>query len=151
MWNVKRSILYQTTMWSKKLIKRISQHEKQWWSMFQMVSYSTFKPSRTMSSVNRKTDKTTCWKIELLSYHITRVSVKHFNKIEKKNNINVNIFSYEEKKSFPIYIISHYFTTNSCNIKWKQSEIKTTNLEVMRYKKYLWAVLMTNVTFTIMV
>ena len=97
-WNVKRSILYQTTMWAKKLIKRISQHEKQWWSMFQMMSYSTFKPSRTMSSVNRKTDKTTCWKIELLSYHITRVSVKHFNKIEKQNNINFNVFNYEEKK-----------------------------------------------------
>ena len=113
-WTVKRSILYQTTMWSKKLIKRISQHEKQWWSMFQMMSYSTFKPSRTMSSVNRKTDKTTCWKIELLSYHITRVSVKHFNKIEKPKITLILMYSVTKKRN---HFLFTYLKNNSM-IRW---------------------------------
>ena len=32
------------------------------------------------------------------------VSVKHYCKVEKQNNINVNVFSYEDKTPFPIYI-----------------------------------------------
>ena len=50
------------------------------------------------------TDKILVILRNLRGYDITRVSVKHFNKIEKQNNINFNVFNYEEKKSFPIYI-----------------------------------------------
>ena len=32
------------------------------------------------------------------------VSVKHYNKVEKQNNINMNVFGYENKTPFPIYI-----------------------------------------------
>ena len=32
------------------------------------------------------------------------VTTKQFNKIEKNNNININIFGYEEKQPYPIYI-----------------------------------------------
>ena len=32
------------------------------------------------------------------------VSIKQFNKIEKKNNIRINVFGYEEKQPYPIYI-----------------------------------------------
>lgn len=31
-------------------------------------------------------------------------SVKQYNKIEQQNNINTNVFSYEEKQAFPIYV-----------------------------------------------
>ena len=32
------------------------------------------------------------------------VTTKQFNKIEKNNNININVFGYEEKQPYPIYI-----------------------------------------------
>ena len=32
------------------------------------------------------------------------VSVKHYNKIEKHNSININVFGYENKQPYPIYI-----------------------------------------------
>ena len=31
------------------------------------------------------------------------VSVKHYNKIEKQNSININVFGYEDKQPYPIY------------------------------------------------
>ena len=32
------------------------------------------------------------------------VNVKHYNKIEKQNSININVFGYENKESYPIYV-----------------------------------------------
>ena len=32
------------------------------------------------------------------------VNVKHYNKIEKQNSININVFGYEEKQPYPIYV-----------------------------------------------
>ena len=32
------------------------------------------------------------------------VTIKQFNKIEKQNRININVFSYEEKQPYPIYV-----------------------------------------------
>ena len=32
------------------------------------------------------------------------VTIKQFNKIEKNNNINVNVFGYEDKQPYPVYI-----------------------------------------------
>ena len=40
------------------------------------------------------------------------VSVKQYNKIEKQNNIRVNVFGYEEKQKHPIYVSKEKF--NSC-------------------------------------
>ena len=37
------------------------------------------------------------------------VSVKQYNKIEKQNNITINVFGYEEKQPFPIYISKEKF------------------------------------------
>lgn len=33
-----------------------------------------------------------------------QVAVKQYNKIEKQNNININVFGYENNQSYPIYI-----------------------------------------------
>ena len=38
------------------------------------------------------------------------VTVKQINKIEKQNNICINLFGYEEKQKFPIYISKEKFT-----------------------------------------
>ena len=40
------------------------------------------------------------------------VSVKQYNKIEKQNNIRVNVFGYEEMKRYPIYVSKEKF--DSC-------------------------------------
>ena len=40
------------------------------------------------------------------------VSVKQFNKIEKQNSINVNVFGYEEGQKYPFYLSKEKF--NSC-------------------------------------
>ena len=32
------------------------------------------------------------------------VSTKHYNKIEKQNEININVFGYEDKQKYPIYV-----------------------------------------------
>ena len=32
------------------------------------------------------------------------ITIKQFNKIEKQNNITINIFGYEEKQTYPIYV-----------------------------------------------
>ena len=37
------------------------------------------------------------------------VSVKHYNKIEKQNKININVFGYENKQPYPIYISKEKF------------------------------------------
>ena len=37
------------------------------------------------------------------------VTVKQINKIEKQNNIRINLFGYEEKQKFPIYISQEKF------------------------------------------
>ena len=32
------------------------------------------------------------------------VSLKDYNKIEEQNNININVFGYENKQFYPIYV-----------------------------------------------
>ena len=55
-----------------------------------------------------KTDKNF---IEQLDYSNIEfpVTVKQINKIEKQNNIRINLFGYEEKQKFPIYISQEKF------------------------------------------
>lgn len=44
--------------------------------------------------------------VEQLNYQGTEflVAVKQYNKTEKQNNININIFGYENKQFYPIYV-----------------------------------------------
>ena len=51
----------------------------------------------------KKTDKQYIEKLDYSSIKFP-VTVKHINKIEKQNNISINLFGYEEKQKFPIYI-----------------------------------------------
>jgi len=56
----------------------------------------------------KKTDKQY---IENLDYSGIEfpVNVKHYNKIEKQNNINISIFGYEDQQPFPIYVSKEKF------------------------------------------
>ena len=51
----------------------------------------------------KKTDKQYIKKLDYSSIEFP-VTVKQINKIEKQNNISINLFGYEEKQKFPIYI-----------------------------------------------
>ena len=51
----------------------------------------------------KKTDKQYIEKLDYSSIEFP-VTVKQINKIEKQNNISINLFGYEEKQKFPIYI-----------------------------------------------
>ena len=57
----------------------------------------------------KKTDKQCIEKLDYSSIEFP-VTVKQINKIEKQNNICINLFGYEEKQKFPIYISKEKFT-----------------------------------------
>ena len=51
----------------------------------------------------KKTDKQYVEKLDYLNIDFP-VSVKHYNKIEKQNSINISVFGYENKQPYPIYV-----------------------------------------------
>ena len=55
----------------------------------------------------KKTDKTFICQLDYSSIEFP-VNVKQINKIEKQNNICINLFGFEEKQIFPIYISNIY-------------------------------------------
>ena len=57
----------------------------------------------------KKTDKTFISQLDYSSIEFP-VTVKQINKIEKQNNICINLFGYEEKQKFPIFISKEKFT-----------------------------------------
>ena len=57
----------------------------------------------------KKTDKQHIEKLDYSGIEFP-VTVKQINKIEKQNNICINLFGYEEKQKFPIFISKEKFT-----------------------------------------
>ena len=57
----------------------------------------------------KKTDKTFISQLDYSSIEFP-VTIKQINKIEKQNSININVFGYEEKQPYPIYISKEKFT-----------------------------------------
>ena len=57
----------------------------------------------------KKTDKTFISQLDYSSIEFP-VTFKQINKIEKQNNICINLFGYEEKQKFPIFISKEKFT-----------------------------------------
>jgi len=72
------------------------------------VSHQTFEPTRQGSSKNQKTDKQYIEKLDYSGIEFP-VNVKQHKKIEKQNNININVFGYEEKQLYPIYVSKEKF------------------------------------------
>ena len=50
----------------------------------------------------KKTDQQYVGKLDYSNIEFP-VNVKHYNKIEKQNSININVFGYEDKQPYPIY------------------------------------------------
>ena len=51
----------------------------------------------------KKTDKQYVEKLDYSNIDFP-VNIKHYNKIEKQNSININVFGYENKEPYPIYV-----------------------------------------------
>ena len=51
----------------------------------------------------KKVDKPCIEKLDYTGIEFP-VNVKHYNKIEKQNSININVFGYEDKQAYPIYV-----------------------------------------------
>ena len=51
----------------------------------------------------KNTDKQYVGKLDYSNIEFP-VSVKHYNKIEKQNSININVFGYEDRQPYPIYV-----------------------------------------------
>ena len=56
----------------------------------------------------KKTDKQHIEKLDYSGIEFP-VNVKQYNKIERQNNININVFGYEEKQPYPIHISKEKF------------------------------------------
>ena len=56
----------------------------------------------------KKVDKQYIEKLDYSSIEFP-VSQKQYNKIEKQNNINIDMFGYEEKQPYPVYISKQKF------------------------------------------
>ena len=56
----------------------------------------------------KKTDKKYIEKLDYSGIEFP-VNVKHYNKIEKQNSININVFGYEDKQPYPIYVSKEKF------------------------------------------
>ena len=68
------------------------------WCHIRHLNPQEKNPQRIKKSVKEYVDKLDYSEIEF------PVTIKQFNKIEKKNNIRINVFGYEEKQPYPIYI-----------------------------------------------
>ena len=59
----------------------------------------------------KKTDKQYVEKLDYSNIEFP-VNVKHYNKIEKQNSININVFGYENKEPYPIYVSKEKYENN---------------------------------------
>ncbi|KAL9970109.1 hypothetical protein ACROYT_G022435 [Oculina patagonica] len=57
------------------------------------------------------------------------VNIKQFNKIEKQNEININVFGYEDKKPYPIFISKENFQFMSSSLEKLVSNLPKESLK----------------------
>ena len=76
--------------------------------MFFMVSCLAYQSFKRISKTITKSDKRIAQKLDYDGIEFP-VQVKDFNKIEMMNNICINMFRYENKLIFPIYISDQKF------------------------------------------
>jgi len=68
-----------------------------------MVSHQTSKPSSKYPQRIKKSDKEFVKNLNYSGIEFP-VATKHYNKIEKQNEININVFDYENQQPYPIYV-----------------------------------------------
>ena len=71
----------------------------------------------------KKSDKEMITKLDYNNIEFP-VSLKQINKIEKQNNINVNILGYDDKQVFPLYISNEKFDDHMEVLLFSEKENK---------------------------
>ena len=65
------------------------------------------------------------------------VTVKQINKIEKQNNIRINLFGYEEKQKFPIYISQEKYQDHM-ELLWINKDKKNHYVLIKNFNKFMF-------------
>ena len=65
------------------------------------------------------------------------VEVKQYNKIEKQNSIRINVFSYENKKPFPIYVSKEKYE-NCLNLLLITNDEKTHYVLIKDFNRFMY-------------
>ena len=64
------------------------------------------------------------------------VSVKHYNKVETQNNININVFGYENKQTYPIYVSKEQFE-NVMNLLLISDDEKSHYVNIKDFNRFM--------------
>ena len=73
---------------------------------------------------------------KLLSFSLN-VIIKEINKIEKQNSININVFGYEEKLPYPIYVAKEKYE-DCMNLSLITEETKTHYVLIKDFNKFMY-------------
>lgn len=65
------------------------------------------------------------------------VEVKQYNKIEKQNSIRINVFSYENKKPFPVYVSKEKYE-NTMNLLLIADDEKTHYVLIKDFNRFMY-------------
>ena len=101
-----------------------------------MVSYSILNPQEKYPQRIKKVDKAY---VENLDYSGIEfpVEVKQCNKLEKQNSIRINVFSYENKKPFPIYVSKEKYE-NCLNLLLITNDEKTHYVLIKDFNRFMY-------------
>ena len=65
------------------------------------------------------------------------VNVRQYNKIEKQNKININVFGYEEKQPYPIYVSKEKFE-NEMNLLLITKDVNKHYVLIKNFNKFMF-------------
>ena len=65
------------------------------------------------------------------------VSVKQYNKVETQNNININVFGYENKQTYPIYVSKEKFE-NVMNLLLISDDEKNHYVYIKNFNRFMY-------------
>ena len=101
-----------------------------------MVSYSILNPQEKYPQRIKKVDQAY---VENLDYSGIEfpVEVKQCNKLDKQNSIRINVFSYENKKPFPVYVSKEKYE-NCLNLLLITDDEKTHYVLIKDFNRFMY-------------
>ena len=101
------------------------------WCHIRYLNHQNKDPQRIKKSDRQYVDKLNYKGIEF------PVTTKQYDKIEKQNEININVFGYEDKQKYPIYVSKEKY--NDCmNLLLIQKDEKKHYILIKDFKKFMF-------------
>ena len=117
---------------SKGLINMKNDHNKCFrWCHIRHLNPQNKDPQRI-----KKSDKAFIQNLDYKGIEFP-VTIKQINKIEKQNSLNINVFGYEEKQPFPLYISNEKYE-DCMNLLLITEETKTHNVLIKDFNKFMY-------------